>query len=59
MNNCPCIESVKTLLTTGRWAGGGCAAGKRPPLSHLIIAGVLGLLLSVLLGALISRRQRD
>ena len=59
MNNCPYLESVKTLLTTGRWEGGCCSIGKRPPLSHLIIAGVVGLLLSILLGALLSRRGRD
>ena len=59
MNNCPCIESVKKLLTTGKWEGGCCECGKNLPLSHLILAGVVGLLLSILLGALITRSRRD
>lgn len=57
MNTCPCIESVKTLITTGKWEGGCCECGKKIPLSHLIIAGVVGLVLASLLGALFSRRR--
>jgi hypothetical protein len=33
--------------------------GKALPLGHLLIAGAVGLMLSVLLGALISRSRRD
>jgi hypothetical protein len=57
--NCPCIESVKTFLTTGKWDGGCSRMGKALPLGHLLIAGAVGLMLSVLLGALISRSRRD
>jgi len=46
MNTCPCIESVKTLVTTGKWYGVSCECGKKVPLSHLIIAGVVGLVLT-------------
>jgi len=58
-NNCPCIESVKTFLATGKWDGGCSRMGKGLPLGHLLIAGAVGLVLSVLLGALISRSRRD
>jgi len=58
MNSCPCIESVKKLVTTGKWEGGDCECGKNLPLSHLIIAGAVGILLVSLLGALLSRRSR-
>ena len=57
MNTCPCIESVKTLLTTGKWEGGCCECGKKIPLSHLLIAGAAGLLLALFVGALVSRRR--
>ena len=57
MNTCPCLESVKTLITTGKWEGGGCECGKKLPLGHLLIAGAAGLLLAVLVGALVSRRR--
>jgi hypothetical protein len=57
MNTCPCIESVKTLVTTGKWECGCCECGKKLPLSHLIIAGVVGLVLAAVLGTLISRRR--
>jgi hypothetical protein len=57
MNTCPCIESVKTLITTGKWESGCCECGKKIPLSHLLIAGAAGLLLAVLVGALVSRRR--
>ena len=59
MNDCPCLESIKTLFSTGKWDGGCCTTGKRLPLSHLILAGIVGLLLSVLLGSLFVRRRRD
>jgi len=59
MNTCPCIESVKTLITTGKWEGGGCECGKKLPLGHLLIAGAVGLLLAVLVGALVSRSRRE
>jgi hypothetical protein len=58
MNTCPCIESVKTLLTTGKWEGGCCECGKKIPLNHLLIAGAVGLLLAALVGGLVSRRRR-
>lgn len=58
MNTCPCIESVKTLITTGKWEGGCCECGKKLPLGHLLIAGLIGLLLSVLVGGLVSRSRR-
>ncbi|MEI6033282.1 MAG: hypothetical protein WCS65_03235 [Verrucomicrobiae bacterium] len=57
MNTCPCIESVKTFVTTGKWEGRCCEYGKKLPLSHLIIAGVVGLVLAAVLGTLISRRR--
>jgi len=59
MNTCPCIESVKTLVTTGKWCGASCECGKKIPLSHLIIAGVVGLVLTAVLGTLLMRRPRD
>jgi len=55
MNACPCIESVKTLITTGKWEGRCCEGGNKLPLSHLIIAGVFGLLLALFVGGLVSR----
>ena len=57
MNTCPCIESFKTLITTGKWEGGCCECSKKIPLSHLIIAGVVGLVLATVFGALLSRRK--
>ena len=57
MNPCPCLESVKTLMTTGKWSGVPCECGKKLPLSHLIIAGVVGLVLTAVLGTLISRSR--
>ena len=57
MNTCPCIESVKTLITTGKWEGGCCECVKKIPLSHLIITGVVGLVLAAVVGTLISRRR--
>jgi len=57
MNTCPCIESIKTLITTGKWEGGCCECGKKVPLSHLIIAGVVGLVLTAVLGTLFARRR--
>jgi len=59
MNTCPCLESVKTLITTGKWEGGSCECGKNITTNHLIIAGVIGFLLSILLGALFFRSRRD
>lgn len=59
MNTCPCLESVKTLVTTGKWEGGSCECCKKVPLSHLIIAGVVGLVLTAVLGTLLMRRPRD
>ena len=59
MNTCPCLESVKTLVTTGKWEGGSCECYKKVPLTHLIIAGVVGLVLTALLGTLLMRRPRD
>jgi hypothetical protein len=58
MNTCPCIESVKTLITTGKWSGGPCECGKKLPLSHLIMAGVVGLVLAAVVGTLLSRTRR-
>lgn len=59
MNTCPCLESVKTLITTGKWYGVPCDCGKKLPPSHLIIAGVIGLVLTAVLGTLLMRRPRD
>ena len=59
MNTCPCLESVKTFVTTGKWEGGSCECCKKIPLSHLIIAGVVGLVLTAVVATLISRRPRD
>jgi len=59
MNTCPCIESVKTLITTGKWEGGCCECGKKLTLCHLLIAGAIGLLLAVLVGGLVARRRCD
>lgn len=59
MNTCPCLESVKTLVTTGKWEGDSCECCKNVPLSHLIIAGVFGLILAAALGSLLRRRPRD
>ena len=59
MNTCPCLESVKTLVTTGKWEGGSCECCKKVPLSHLIIAGVVGLVLTAVLGTLLVRRPKD
>lgn len=58
MNTCPCIESLKTLVTTGTWEGGCCECGKKLPLGHLIIAGVVGLVLAAVVNTLISRSRR-
>jgi len=57
MNTCPCIESVKTLITTGKWEGSGCECGKNLTLCHLLIASAVGLLLAVLVRGLVSRRR--
>ncbi len=58
MNTCSCIESAKTLLTTGKWDGGaGECCKKVPPIGLVIVAGVVGLLLSVLFGTFILRRR--
>lgn len=57
MNTCPCIESLKTLATTGKWYGVSCECRKKVPLSHLIIAGVVGLVLTTVVGILLSRRK--
>jgi len=59
MSTCPCIESVKTLITTGKWEGGSCECGKSITTNHLIIAGIAGFILSVLLGALFFRSRQD
>jgi len=56
MNTCHCIESVKTLITTGKWEGCGCECGKKLTLCHLLIAGAVGLLLAVV-GGRVSRRR--
>ena len=56
MNTCPCIESVKTLITTGKWEGGGCECGKKLTLCHLLIAGAVALLLAVLVRGVARRR---
>jgi len=58
MKTCPCLESVKTLFTTGKWEGGCCECGKKIPLNHLLIAGAIGLVFTVLVGALVSRSRR-
>ncbi|MFZ4774203.1 MAG: hypothetical protein ACOYM3_02495 [Terrimicrobiaceae bacterium] len=55
MNKCPFTESVKSLLTTGKCDGEGCPLAKVPPLGHLIIAGAVVLVISVIIGGLISR----
>jgi len=58
MNTCSCIESAKTFLSTGKWDGGACECCKKvSPLGLVIIAGVVGLLLSALLGTFILRRR--
>jgi len=59
MNTCPCIESIKKLVTTGKWENGGCECGKNLPLSHLLIAGAVGFVLSVVLGTLLFRSRRN
>ena len=58
MNTCPCIESVKTLVTTGKWEGGCCECGKKLPLGHLLIAGAVGLVLAAVLGTVVTRSRR-
>lgn len=59
MNNCPFLDSVKSVLTTGKCNSEGCPLGKIPPIGHLIIAGSLVLVLTVLIGALVSRPRQD
>jgi hypothetical protein len=59
MSTCPCIESVKTLINTGKWSGVSCECGKKLPLGHLIIAVVVGLLLAAVAGTLLTRRPRN
>jgi len=59
MNNCPFLDSVKSVLTAGKCNSEGCPLGKIPPIGHLIIAGSLVLVLTVLIGAMVSRPQRD
>ena len=59
MNSCPCLESLKKLVTTGKWENGGCECGKNLPLSHLVIAGIVGFVLSIVLGALFFRSKKD
>ena len=59
MNNCPFLDSVKSDLTTGKCNSEGCPLGKIPPIGHLIIAGSLVLVLTVLIGALVSRPRQD
>lgn len=60
MNTCSCIESAKTLLTTGKWDGGPCECCKKvSPLALVITAGVVGLVLTAVLGTLLMRRSRD
>ena len=57
MNNCPCFESVKTLVTTGKWVGVECKCCKKVTIVHLIIAGVCGFLLAGLLASRVTRRR--
>jgi len=59
MNTCPCIESLKTLVTTGKWTGVPCECGKKLPLSHLMIAGVVGFVLATVVATLLSRSRRS
>ncbi len=57
MNTCPCLESIKTLVTTGKWERPDCECGQKLPLGHILIAGVLALVLTALLSVLVSRRR--
>lgn len=59
MNTCPCIKSVKTLVTTGKWHGAFRECGKNVPPSHLIIAGVVGLILTTVVDTMLMRLPRD
>jgi len=59
MNNCSCLESVKALVTTGKWEGGSCECCKKITIGHLIIAGLVGLLFAGILGAFVTRRAKD
>ncbi len=54
--SCPYLESLKTLVTTGKWNS--CECGKKLPLSHIIIVGVAGLVLVTVVTTLISRLRR-
>ena len=58
MINCSCLESAKTLLTTGKWEGGSCECCKKvPPFTLVLVAGLVGLLPAGLLGSLVARRR--
>jgi len=60
MNTCPCIESVKKFVTTGKGESDGCECCQKFPLSHLIIAGVAGLVLATIMSVLFfCSRRRD
>lgn len=59
MNTCPFLDSVKSVLTTGKCNSEGCQLGKIPPIGHMIVAASLVLILTVLIGALVSRPRRD
>lgn len=59
MNNCLFLDSLKSLFSTGKCDSGECPLGKIPPIGHIIIAGSVVVLLTVLLGTLVSKPRRD
>jgi len=58
MNTCPCIESVKKLVTTGKWESGSCACGERLPLGHVLIASAVALVVAAIVSALVFGPRR-
>jgi hypothetical protein len=49
MKTCHCLESVKTLATTGKWEGDSCECCKKvSPLALAIGLGAVGILLAVM-----------
>ncbi len=58
MNTCPCIESVKKLVTTGKWEGESCACGEKLPLGHILIASAVALVVAAIVSALVFGPRR-
>lgn len=59
MSDCPFINSVKSLVTTGKCSDEGCPLSKMPPAGHLVAAGLLAAAVAILLTVLLSRGSKE